>query len=64
MCGQQAGAQCWIPKSDTMTPENVKNASSGPLLENCEPGGSAYVMHVYSWDEATRQRILALEGTS
>ena len=47
-----------------MTPESVKKASSGPVLINCPENGSDWVMHVYSWDEATRQRILALEGTS
>ena len=62
MIGEQAGGECWIPRNAALTPEGAKKASSGPYLETCQPGGSAYVMHLYSWDEATRQKIVAREG--
>ena len=59
MCGMQAGGECWIPADNYMTPQTVIDKSRIKMEKpgECGMGGSAYVMHLYSWSDAMRDQI-------
>ena len=59
MCGVQAGGECWIPADNYMTPQTVIDKSRIKMDKpgECGMGGSAYVMHLYSWPDDVRDQI-------
>ena len=59
MCGEQAGGQCWIPADNYMTPQTAIDRSRIKMTQpaECGMGGSAFVMHLYSWSDEVRDKI-------